>query len=185
MNMTVSYLDTLAEIAACGEEGLLYSKVTRAMKRHVMSLQADKIVAGYLPSGEQASLDTEGVVVCLTVEGLSTFEMYVEAGLVQSREALEEHGPTVKAPRKRRSSRKPKAVAKTVKPSTVPTPLESLEVSPVTPKGHKVERRIPGNQHGDQVVYSEISPEERMAALEEQMNRKFSALLAAIEANAS
>jgi len=186
--MSVTYLDTLVDIAAAGDEGLLYSSVTRAMKRHVLSMAADGLVAAFLPSGETVSFDTDGAVVCLTASGADMYTVWAEAGIVVDREAALEHGPSAPAARKqRKAKRQAKSVSKPAapqeaKPRTVPTALES--VSPMVPAGHTA-RRVPGNQHGDQLLCTPLSTDERFAALEAAMERKFSALLAAMEATSA
>lgn len=181
--MTVSYLDTMAEIVAAGEAGLPYGKFTRAMRRHALSMAADGIIAAYLPSGETVSFDTEGCVVCLTADGMSTVDMYAEAGLVQPREALLEHGPTGPKAKPARRRRKATRTAKKVTSRTVPTALGSVS-SPVVPKGQKAVKRVPGGSV-DTLVTVPVTTDDRVAALEAAMERKFSALLASIEAMSS
>ena len=117
--MSVSYLDTLVVVDAAGSEGLVYGKISRAMKVHVRSLVAEGIAGSYSPAGEWVSLDTEGCVVCITVQGASYVDMLTEAGVLAAKVAK-------KAP-----VRKPKAPVQ-----VVPEALES--VAPVTPKIKRV-----------------------------------------------
>ena len=107
--MSVSYFDTLVIVDAAGSEGLVYGKISRAMKVHVRSLVAEGIAGSYSPAGDWVSLDTEGCVVCITVEGSSYVDMLTEAGVLAAKVVK-------KAP-----VRKPKAPVQ-----VVPEALESV-----------------------------------------------------------
>ena len=174
--MSTSYLDVLGNIAAAGETGLRYATLARAAKQHVRSLVADGVVASYLPSGEAVGLDNPEAVVCVTAEqGVAYVALLQEGGMLAADIYEQPVARMPKASRKRRgkvaaSVRKQRAVV-------VPTPVESLE-SPVTPKGKKLVRRVPGNQHGETMLYADVTVEDRFEAME----RKMSALLSAIEA---
>lgn len=147
----IGYLETLAIIENSGSEGVAYASFTRAMKAHARSLYAEGIVAGFV-GDDHASLDTEGVVICSTAQGSTYVEMLTELGLIVA---------PVKA--KAKTARKSKTTR------SVPTPIESVELSvPATaPKGSKVRRVAGGSQDQAQVV--KITQEDRMQAQEGRM----------------
>lgn len=155
----IGYLETIAIIEASGSQGVAYSTFTRAMKAHARSLYAEGIVAGFV-GDDHATLDTEGVVICSTTQGSTYVEMLTELGLIVA---------PVKA--KAKTASKPKAT------QSVPTPIESVSVPAVAPKGSKVRRVAGGSQDQAQVV--KITQEDRMQALEAQLG----ALMDIIEGN--
>lgn len=167
--MSMSYLDTLNVVGSTGEVGLAYAKITKAMRVHVRSLVNDGIVAVYKKgTDESTSLDDPLALVYVTETGGSYVQELRSAGLLS-----EVPAKPVRAPRARRTRR----TTRQASPRTVPTALQSVE-SPVIPEGSTAVR-VPGNQHGDQLVVSTPSShEDRMAVLE----RKVSALLAALSA---
>ena len=177
--MTVSYLDTVAAIEAASTQGLAYAKLTRAMKVHVRSLVTEGHAAAFI-GDEEVALNEPKAQVCITDQGVAYVELLQSSGLIVSDPAP--------APKRKRSTRKqPKAApAKTTRkpkrrnnPVTVskrvPTPSESV-TSPVLPEGETA-RRIPGNQHGDQL---KVDRKVDQAAQIEDLERKVSALMAVI-----
>ena len=177
--MTVSYLDTVASLEAASTQGLAYAKLTRAMKVHVRSLVTEGHAAAFI-GDEEVALNEPKAQVCITDKGVAYVELLQSSGLI-----VEE--PVV-APKRKRSTRKqPKAApAKTArKPKRrnnpvsvskrVPTPSESV-TSPVLPEGEKA-RRIPGNQHGDQL---KVDQKVDQASQIEDLERKVSALMAVL-----
>lgn len=123
-----TYMDTLFDVVEAGAEGLAYAKLTRAQKVHVRSLVSDRYAAGFV-GDEAATLDTEGVVICLTTDGESYVAAFQAAGLlampaelVEESQPKAESKPVSKPKPKRRTARKPKA-AQSVKPTeTKPIP---------------------------------------------------------------
>jgi hypothetical protein len=176
--MTVSYLDTVAAVEAASTQGLAYAKLTRAMKVHVRSLVTEGHAAAFI-GDEEVALNEPKAHVCITDKGVAYVELLQSSGLIVSDPAP--------APKRKRSSRKqPKAApAKTAKPKRrnnpvtvskrVPTPVESV-TSPVLPEGETA-RRVPGNQHGDQL---KVDQKVDQAAQIEDLERKVSALMAVI-----
>lgn len=165
--MTVSYLDTLATVAAANAEGVAYDSLTRAMRVHVRSLVAEGHVAGFV-GDEAVTLDTKGVVICLTEGGVAYVAMFTEAGLMQPREALVEHAATKRKPKAARRG-KGKATA-----AVVPSPTESV-VSPVLPKGTTA-RRVPGGSQ-DQLAIVKDEDMSEMDVLRAQVNMLMDVLL--------
>lgn len=169
--MSMTYLDTFGVVIASGTDGVAYATLTRAMKVHVRSLHTEGVVAAFV-GDETVGLDAPGAVICLTLQGQDYADLLAESGLMQPRETLQEQGPS--KPKRRKSSRRRKT---TTTRRTVPTPSESVE-SPVLPKGATA-RRVPGNQHGDQL---KVDPVVDTAAEIEDLKRKVSALMAALTA---
>lgn len=151
--MSMTYLDTFGVVIGSGTDGVAYATLTRAMKVHVRSLHTEGVVAAFV-GDETVSLDESGAVICLTLQGESYADLLAEAGVIQPREALLEQG----APKPKRRKTRRRKTTTTSKRRTVPTPSESIE-SPVLPKGARA-RRVPGNQHGEQlqVVAQEPAP---------------------------
>ena len=164
--MTVSYLDTLASVEAASTDGLSYDSLTRAMKVHVRSLMTEGHVAAFI-GDDQVALSEPGAVICLTADGVAYTELLRSSGLL-----AEEIAESPK-PKRRKTRRRKTTTAK----KTVPTPSESV-TSPVLPKGEKA-RRVPGNQHGDQLWIP--TPKELDANKKiEDLERKVSALMAVL-----
>jgi len=182
--MTVSYFDTVAAVQEA--EGLAWADMTRAMRVHVRSLQAEGLVASFAGEDVTTINDPEGVV-WFTEQGAAYVDMLTEAGLIAAPEGAESAAeaaeqeaeqeaaqvPTEK-PRKRTKKSRKRGGKVTTRKGTVPSPEESLVESPVLPEGQKA-RRVPGNQHGDQLIPVDTE-QDRVAALE----RKVSALMAAL-----
>jgi len=169
--MTVSYFDTVAAVQEA--EGLAWSGMTRAMRVHVRSLQAEGLVASWAGDDVTTINDPEGVV-WFTEQGAAYVDMLTEAGILAAPEGAEEapeeavEAPAQEDPKPRKRTKK------TTRKGTVPSPEESLVESPVLPEGQKA-RRVLGNQHGDQLIPVDTE-QDRVAALE----RKVSALMAAL-----
>ena len=118
---TVTYLDILGNVAASGEAGIRYATLSRAAKRHVMSLVADGIVAAFLPSGENSRLDDPQAVVTVTAgAGEAYVALLQEGGLLaeniyeQKVERLpkankKRRGKVAAAVRQQRAAAQPKA----------------------------------------------------------------------------
>lgn len=168
--MSMTYLDTFGVVIGSGTDGVAYATLTRAMKVHVRSLHTEGVVAAFV-GDETVGLDAPGAVICLTADGAAYADLLAEGGLLQPRETLQEQGPSKP---KRTKTRRRKT---TTKRRTVPTPSESVE-SPVLPKGATA-RRVPGNQHGDQL---KVDPVVDTNAEIEDLKRKVSALMAALTA---
>lgn len=141
--MSMTYLDTFGVVIGSGTDGVAYATLTRAMKVHVRSLHTEGVVAAFV-GDEAVSLDESGAVICLTLQGEVYADLLASGGLLQPRETLQEQGPS--KPKRRKPARRRKT---TNRRRTVPTPSESIE-SPVLPKGARA-RRVPGNQHGEQL----------------------------------
>ena len=170
--MSMTYLDTFAAVISSGEQGVAYATMTRAMKVHVRSLHTEGVVAAFV-GDETVGLDGEGAVICLTADGQAYADCLAEGGLIQPRETLQEQGPS--KPKRRKTTRRRKSTVS--RRRTVPTPSESVE-SPVLPKGASA-RRVPGNQHGDQLKVDQVVDQ---AAEIEDLKRKVSALMAVLTA---
>ena len=176
--MSVSYLDVVHSILAT--EGLTYGQLTKAMKVHVRSLLADGYVGNITADGDWVALDNPEGVVWFTKDGIGYADALIGSGLLvdprvtaDEPEAPVESAPVQEAPKAPRKGRR-RGGRVTVR-QTVPTPAESVQTPVVAPEV-TVERRVPGNQHGDQLLLSTVSEDDRVAALE----RKVSALMAVL-----
>lgn len=124
--MSMSYLDTLVVVDEAGSEGLVYGKISRAMKVHVRSLVAEEIAGSYSSTGDWVSLDTEGCVVCITVQGESYVDMLTKAGVLAPKAPKAPKAPV----------RKPKAPVQ-----VVPEALESV-APPVSTKSKRAQAPV-------------------------------------------
>lgn len=165
--MTVSYLETIALIGE--QNGLAYSKVSRAMKTHLRSLLAEGLVCAVASDDVTVvTLDDPEAVVWFTDSGLAYSEMLMSAGVISQPVAE----TVTSKPKRSRKPRKPKAKS----PALVPTPSESVEpTNPLKPEG--ATRRVAGNTV-DQ--WQKETPTVNEAERIESLERKVSALMAVL-----
>lgn len=183
--MSVSYFRTVESLWAA--QGLAYAKLTKAMKVHVRSLQADGYTVWVDGDDAPCAYDDPAAMAWFTPAGLDYVEMLAEAGLVDRpahaetvqepeadvpSEPVEVEAPVQEVPKRSRRGRK---VSR-----RQGTPKARVQAeSPVVPEGVTA-TRVPGNHLGDQLLMESVPTHEDLVKQLESLQRTVSALKAVV-----